>query len=213
MAIRLFITGLAALALAGCEAPAREPASAPVGAGVEAAQAGFAPRTVGTHSVKGVLLAFEDVSWPAYYDGLEVGPAGAAVGDDGNLKLGSLDPEVGGPVAPATIQPLIGKPVEVRYTVTTEHHMVDLTMNGEVLDTGGPAPAGGAKSIQGVLSGAESATAGDLPSEATVTAPDGTSVTFELFISDKLVAANGRTVTLRYEDVLATELVSIAPAA
>ncbi|QTN18852.1 hypothetical protein HZ989_11475 [Brevundimonas sp. AJA228-03] len=205
---------MAALALAACEAPATEPASAPEGASAEAAQAGFAPRTVGTHSVKGVLLAFEDVSWPAYYDGLEVGPAGAAVGDEGNLKLGSLDPEVGGPVAPATIQPLIGKPVEVRYTVTTEHRMVDLLINGASIlprVEGEPAPPADAKTIQGVLGGADTES-GDLPSELTVKAPDGTSVTFEAFVAGEMTSANGRTVTLRYEDDLATTLESIAPA-
>ncbi len=210
MAIRLFITGLAALALAACEAPATEPASAPTEASAEAAQGRFAPRTVGTHNVKGVLLSFEEAGFPYY--GLEVGPVGTVAGDQGNLSIGGMAVDAGGTIDPDAIRTLIGKPVEVRYAVTQEQGMVDLTVNGEVIDTGGPAPAGGASTIQGVLTGAESETAGDLPSELTVTATDGTVVTFEHFVGERVVAANGRTVTLRYETHPSTELVSIAPA-
>jgi hypothetical protein len=210
MAIRVFITGVAALALAACDAPAAKPASAAGVAAPEAAQAGFAPRTVGTHSVKGVLLSFEEAGFPYY--GLEVGPPGAAAGDQGNLSIGGMTVDAGGTINSDVVRPLIGKQVEVRYAVTPEQGMVDLTVNGEVIDTGGPAPSGGAMTIQGVLTGAESETAGDLPSELTVTATDGTSVTFETFVGEKVVAANGRTVTLRYGDHLSTELVSITPA-
>jgi hypothetical protein len=66
--------------------------------------------------------------------------------------------------------------------------------------------------MEGVLTGAESETAGDLPSEVTVTATDGTSVTFELFVDEQVVAANGQTVILRYDSYPAIDLVSIVPA-
>lgn len=212
MGIRLFITGVAALALASCEAPAAESAATSATAPSEAAQAGFATRTVGTHSVTGVLLAFEDSGFPMY--SLEVGPAGATVGDEDNLSMLVLDPDAGGPVDPATIRPLIGQTVAVGYAVTADTGMVDLLVNGvSILPQveGDPAPPADAKTIDGILSGADT-DSGDLPSELRVTAPDGTSVTFEAFVFGEMTSANGRTVTLRYDDGFAIELVSIAPA-
>lgn len=199
-----------ALALCACQA-STEAATQPPTSGSEQAGSSdaFADRSIGTHTVTGVLHAFEDAGFPMY--SLEVGPNGSAKGDAANLQLGALATDAGGTADFDAIQPLVGKPVQVRYSVAEETGMVDLALNGEVVATGGPAGAG-VRTLQGVLSGAESATAGDLPSEVTVTASDGTAVTFELFVEDKVVAANGRTVTLRYDTYPATELVSIAAA-
>lgn len=169
----------------------------------------FADRSIGGHTVTGVLHAFEDTAFPLY--SLEIGPSGSKQGDAENLQLGALAKDAGGTADADAIRSLVGDAVRVRYSVTEENGMVDLALNGEVIATGGPATAD-ARTLQGVLSGAQSRTAGDLPSEVTVTAPDGSAVTFALFVDDSVVAANGRTVTLRYDTYPAVDLVSIESA-
>ena len=207
---RLFIIGLAALVLAACQAPAGEAQTAPAAA---SATAGFsAPRTVGTHTVTGVLHEFRDAGYPMF--AMEVGAAGGAAGDEANLQVLTLDPDAGGPADPATIQPLVGQAVNVRYSVTAQMQMTDILLNGASVllpVEGGPGPLAGTRTIEGVLSGAEGES-GDLPSSLTVTASDGTAVTFDAFIEPGMAGANGRTVTLQYVDDVNIELVSIAPA-
>ena len=207
---RLFIVGLTALVLTACQAPAGEAQTAPAAA---PATAGFsAPRTVGTHTVTGVLHGFEDAGYPMF--ALEVGSAGGAAGDEANLQLLTLDTNAGGPVDPAAIQPLVGQAVTVRYSVTASTQMTDILVNGASVllpVEGGPGPAAGTRTIEGVLSGAEGES-GDLPSSLTVTASDGTAVTFDAFIEPGMAGANGRTVTLRYVDDVDVELVSFTPA-
>ncbi len=210
MRVGAFAIVLASLVLGACEASTG--ATGEVSASTnEQAVAGspFADRSIGTHAVNGVLLAFEDAGFPMY--GLEIGPSGSALGDPANLRLGALDLVADGTADADAIRPLVGRPVQVRYSVTQEQGMVDLVLAGEVIRTGGPATAS-ARRMEGVLTGAESETAGDLPSEVTVTATDGTSVTFELFVDEQVVAANGQTVILRYDSYPAIDLVSIVPA-
>jgi hypothetical protein len=91
--------------------------------------------------------------------------------------------------------------------------MVDIERGGtSVLSPieGEAASTEGTRTIEGVLSGADGES-GDLPSELTVTASDGTDVTFEAFIEPGMTQANGQTVTLRYAEGLSTSLVSIKP--
>lgn len=210
----LFILGLSALALAGCQAPAAEPASEPAAAVTQATTAAsFGDRTVGTHTVTGVLHAFDDLGFPTY--GLEVGPAGSAAGDAANLQLLALDKNADGAADPALIQPLVGQTVEVRYSVAADKRMVDILLNGTSVlvpvegETTAPAET---RTITGVLSGAEGES-GDLPSTLTVTASDGTAVSFEAFIEPGMSRANGQTVELKYSDGLDVQLVAITPAA
>lgn len=207
----LFIMGLVALALAACQAPAGETPASPAAA--TAADGFMAPRTVGTHTVTGVLHEFRDAGYPMY--ALEVGAAGGTAGDEVNLQVLTLDSGAGGPVDPAVIQPLVGQAVTVRYSVTAGTQMTDILVNGASVllpVEGGPGPAAGTRTIEGVLSGAEGES-GDLPSSLTVTASDGTAVTFDAFIEPGMSRANGRTVTLQYVDDVNIELATIVPAA
>ena len=197
-----------AILLSACQQPQ---ASTPAAA--QSATA-FAPaRTIGTHTATGVLLAVEDAGFPLFF--VEVGPAGSSAGAEGNLVVGLTDPVAGGPVDPATLRPLIGQTVQVGYTVTSLAQMHDVLIDGRSVMTpveGSPRETGDSKSLTGVLSDAVGES-GDLPSELTVTAPDGTKVTFEAFLEPGLTEANGKTVTLHYTDGTSTELVSVTPAA
>lgn len=203
----LVVSAIAVL-LSACQQPQ---ASTPAEAQPAAA---FAPdRTIGTHTATGVLLAVEDTGFPLF--SVEVGPAGSTAGADGNLFLGLTDPVAGGPVDPATLRPLIGQTVQVRYTVSSLAQMSDILIDGRSVMTpveGMPREAGDSKTMTGILSDAVGES-GDLPSELTVTAADGTAVTFEAFLEPGLTNANGKTVTLRYTDGTSTELVSVTPAA
>jgi hypothetical protein len=205
------VIGLCVLSLSGCDAPA-ERATPAAATEQPATPSLFADRSPGTHIVTGVLLAFEDAGFPMY--SLEVGPAGSAIGDPTNLQLLALDKAADGAADPAVIQPMVGKAVEVRYSVAADKGMIDIQRNGAsvlVPVEGQAPPAEDSKTITGVLSGADGES-GDLPSTLTVTASDGTAVSFEAFIEPGMSSANGQTVTLKYVDGLDVQLVAITPA-
>lgn len=67
------------------------------------------------------------------------------------------------------------------------------------------------KEITGILSGAASISNGDLPDEITITAGDGTEVTFKCFISDEVAAANGDEVTVFYATKYVNNVTYILP--
>jgi hypothetical protein len=168
--------------------------------------------TVGTHTFTGTLHTFMDSGYPMF--SLEVGPADAGEGDPRNLSLLFNNEGGDGSLQMDTIQPMVGKPVEVTYEVATSIRMLDvLDGNTSILvpepEFPRPAPAPTDKTITGVLSGIQEVE-GDLPTELTVTAADGSTVTFQHFVGGSgLENANGKTVTLRYADDLDVSLVAI----
>jgi hypothetical protein len=199
------------------DATAAAPAAAAPAASADATPASpsGADFSVGTHTFTGTLNRFEDAGYPMFV--LEVGPADAPAGDPRNLSILFNDEGGGGVTTVEAIQALSGKPVEATYEVTASVRMLDVSENGTSMlvpepEFPRPAPAPTDKSITGVLSGIQE-TEGDLPTELTVTAADGTVVTFEHFVGGSgLENANGKTVTLRYEPDISVNLVALKAA-
>jgi hypothetical protein len=209
MRTRLMFAGLLALGLAACQPPAGETPAGPPEA--TAPDNVFAPETVGTHTITGVLLEVrgEFPSYAVLIGAPEVGPhAGSTV------QLDAPHPEAGGSVAPEAFDALLTKAVTVQYSSTAAFAIIDMLVNGTSVRLpveGQAGPPADTLMIEGVLSGAD-AENGDLPSPLTVTAADGKSVTFVSFIEHGMARANGQTVTLQYVPVPILKLLSIAPA-
>tara|TARA_R110002073_G_scaffold313380_3_gene485310 strand:- start:18677 stop:19324 length:648 start_codon:yes stop_codon:yes gene_type:complete len=93
---------------------------------------------------------------------------------------------------------LKGKYATIYYTSEDENDLSDLHFKGKSL-FGEYAPEMDTnwKKTTGVMTGADRLS-GDLPGKVTVTDADGKKTTFEVFIDDETMKANGKTVTAYY---------------
>ncbi len=107
-----------------------------------------------------------------------------------------------------------GQNVIAYYTTTEDLALTDLrtAAGASLLPADTPAPAADAPSITGVLSGAEAVTASDLPDVITVTDAQGAARSFEYYITEEIVAANGQQVTARYQPGARNEITLLHPA-
>jgi hypothetical protein len=211
MGSRVIFAGLLAVGLAACQQP---PAGATPSPAVETSEtaAGFAPETAGIHTITGVLYEVRG-EFPMY--AILVGAPEGDANAGSTVQIEAPHPEAGGSVDPDALDPLVTKAVTVRYSSTPAFAMVDILAGGTSLRLpveGDTALPEGTRTIEGVLSGADGES-GDLPNRLTVTAQDGTAVTFDSFIEPEMSRANGRTVTLKYVEVPVLQLLAIAPAA
>lgn len=142
-------------------------------------------------TITGVLTAADDAGYPMYW--LAIMPAG---GTESRLMLNNEEAEVVGQIGD-----MVGKKVTVDYETRPTIGVLDLVADGKSIafpDAPKLEPVPEAKTISGTLSGASEPTAGDLPSELTVTAKDGAKVVFEWFVEETVVKYNGKEVTLTY---------------
>lgn len=94
---------------------------------------------------------------------------------------------------------LRGRYASIYYIPKMEHMLMDLQYNGaSVQEDGAPDPAQALERMTGVLSGADSVTAGDLPDVVSITDAQGRKIEFEVYVADSMVAVNGKTVTAFY---------------
>ena len=111
---------------------------------------------------------------------------------------------------------LVGKKVTAETETKPSTTVFDVTAGGKsIVFADGDKPefdTSTAKTITGILSGAKEPSAGDLPDEVTVTAKDGTKVTFEWFIDDNMAKHDGKEVTLTYVIDSQTTVTKIGPA-
>ena len=99
----------------------------------------------------------------------------------------------------AQLNALHGRYATIYYIPKMEHMLMDLQYNGaSVQEDGAPDPAQALERMTGVLSGADSVTAGDLPDVVSITDAHGRKLDFEVYITDSMVAVNGKTVTASY---------------
>ncbi len=139
----------------------------------------------------GRVVAIEDGAYPMYSITIDFSRAQMQRSMGFNIEESELDAQ--------GLMALKGKEVEIYYTSELEHTMVDMVVDCESI-LGESAPdqlEDGTKELFGILSGAESLS-GDLPTEITITASDGGSVSLKEFVFDEMVQANGKEVTVYY---------------
>lgn len=173
--MRTLLFGLVVLALAACTQAQdfRQPAA-------------------GETRVDGRVIEVEDGGYPQFT--VTVQPEG-----DGAQLLLYLNAEAEGLDLGGT-QPAEFRdgPATVYYVTEDELNLLDLRLDGQTLTEATGEPLAGGDSITGVLSGADAVTGGDLPDLITVTDAGGQARSFEYYITDAIVAANGRQVTAYY---------------
>lgn len=185
---RIFV--LAALALAA--------ACTPAGPSVRALAADET-------SLTGLVSAVEDGGYPRYT--VQVTPEGGAPAPF------YLDMESGADLSGHEPSVFAGRTALIYYTTEDLPFLLDLrTSEGRSLlyDDGRGVPVEGV-SITGVLSGAESVSAGDLPDDITITSDGGVSQSFEFFVDRRIAAANGRTITAYFDLETRREITLMQP--
>jgi hypothetical protein len=178
----------AILALSACQPGATPNAEAPV---IETLADGTMQAVVD-------LTTIEDAGYPMFRVN-----AKAADGQELSLLLNNEDEKVDlFGLEPAA---LAGKKATMTYVSEAELDLLELTAAGKPLimrAKGETAPdLAGAKTVTGKLSGADEKTAGDLPSEMTVTDASGKAFAFRHFITeDAITKANGQEVTAAFAE-------------
>jgi hypothetical protein len=196
-----------ALALTACQ-PAAKPADpAPAPATIPAPVADN-PRDMplpAPGEITGVLSTVEDAGYPMYWTVITPATGAPAAVLVNNEELNT----------PAGIEALKDKTVKATITVTTEGSLVQLKSANKVMfemerapDTPFVAPEG-SKTITGKLGGAD-AVSGDLPTELTITAKDGSKAVVREFIGPEIVALNRKEVTVVYVEGQSAYITQIA---
>lgn len=100
---------------------------------------------------------------------------------------------------PGELAKLKGKYVVLYYLSETEQNIFDIHFKGKsLLGEYAPETDPSWETITGILKGATTETAGDLPDEIFVTDSNGVKFTFKYFITPEMVAVNGKRVTVWY---------------
>ena len=95
---------------------------------------------------------------------------------------------------------IIGKYATLYYTSELVTDLVDIQFKGRsILGKSAPETLDGLTPITGILSNAEASTTSDLPGSITLKHKDGYLIDFDYFITDKMVAVNGKEVTIYYQ--------------
>lgn len=165
-----------------------------------------APPGPQTLETTGVIAAMKDAGYPMF--SLELDPGGGA--ERLGLLLNAEEADLGG----KSPEDWLGQSARVGYTAAEEAFLLDVAVDGRPLLLTDPdvRPAAGVIRLAGVLAGAGAVTASDLPDIVTLTAPDGRTVEFEVYITPDLVGVNGQTVTADYTLRRVLRAVSLAPA-
>lgn len=150
------------------------------------------PLAYGESSLTGVVTAVEDGGYPQFTVTLT-----HEGGEPRTFYLVEPDADLDG----ASAGDFLNLAAVVYYTSGDDHMISDIRdAAGASLvqeDAQGAAPTDGA-SITGTLSGAEAITTSDLPDIITVTDGAGAAVSFEYYVDDRVMAANGQQVTVHY---------------
>jgi hypothetical protein len=140
----------------------------------------------------GRIIGIEDSGYPRYYISVEFPEREFTEDFNINLEEGIINLE--------NLSKLNGKYVTLYYISEETPDLMDMVYACEsVLGEYAPEYVQGWKEITGVLSGAEETTPGDLPGEVTIKAKNGEEMSFEYFVEDAMVAANGKEVTVYYD--------------
>ena len=104
----------------------------------------------------------------------------------------------------------VGRYVDFEYTSEVYNALLEIRRGGKsILDADGFEPGPDTKQISGILSGAEEVTTGDLPGMVFITTEEEYFETFNFYVTDKMVDANGAQVVGFYEERVQYSIVSI----
>lgn len=204
------------LALTGCNQQGAATADAAPAAAADAATTTPAPAAAAEaaapaagpveRTITGTLVAAEDAGFPLFNLGIR--PPGAT-----EPTVITWNSEGSTDVDGVSIDELVGKTVTVTYQTQPQRSALRMVHAGTDLlyfpDSSVPELPAGAVTVSGVLSGAGTPTAGDLPDTLTVTTSDGRKVEFDYFITPEMVVANGQMVDLTYVDGTNDEVTAI----
>lgn len=104
-----------------------------------------------------------------------------------------------------------GKLVSITYTSKSENALIDLTLEGTSLLTGGK-PDKESKTLNkvtGILSQANEVTSGDLPGELMITDDHERSEKFSFYITPEIVRANGKVVVGYFEQRMQNNITAL----
>ena len=108
-----------------------------------------------------------------------------------------------------TLSDWIGKEVSFNYQTTLDNALLDLKQNGKSLFGDEQELPADIKKISGILKGAKTVTEGDVPDEISITDKNNNAKVFDFFITESMVAANGKNVVGYYEERLHSVITSI----
>lgn len=196
--IRVAIVALAGLALVACQPKAKEAEAPP------APPPAAAPAQPGAGTITGEILAMEDAGYPMFTVKVK-----AADGAEKDLLLNAELVDLNG-MQPDAYK---GKKAQVDYLTESKPFLLGLTLDGKSVLKDSAQRDGEVKTVTGVLGGAAEATRGDLPDQLTVSDSSGQITTFEFFVDQDLVKANGKTVTASYvmQDETRITAIKLAP--
>lgn len=173
---RMLFAALAALTVA-CTPPAQAP--------------DLRALAEGETRIDGVVSQIEDGPYPQYTIILQP--------DGGEAVSLYLNAEGGADLGGQTASDFAGQTVVAYYTTADDPVLTDVqTPAGVSLLPADSAAVQGAETIAGTLSGADAVTQSDLPDTVTITDAQGTAHTFEFYIPEAMVAANGQQVVAHY---------------
>lgn len=151
------------------------------------------------NSIIGTIQSFSDGPYPM--GGVQV------IDDKGNSYWFDFN-EAEGKFTTAQLSAWQGKTVSVGYTERMEDMAMDIVVGGKSLFSGDPKAKPEWKSCTGILD-APTVTESDLPGEFTLTEAGGKKYTFSFFVSEEMVAHNGKEATVFYSPTVQRDLLRI----
>jgi hypothetical protein len=147
----------------------------------------------GETRLDGVVILVEDGGYPQFT--VTVRPDNG--GEDMTLYLNA---ESGADLGGQEPSSFADQNVIAYYTTVDNPLLQDMQRpeGQSILPAGGMPAAADSEYVTGTLSGAEAATAGDLPDVVTIADAQGVAHRFELYITESVVAANGQQVRVQY---------------
>ncbi len=166
-----------------------------------AARQDVRPLAEGETRLEGVVTKVEDGGYPQFT--VTVRPDSG--GEDMALYLNA---ESGADLGGQEPSSFADQNVIAYYTTSDNPLLQDMQRpeGQSILPAGGMPAAADSQYITGMLTGAETATAGDLPDVVTIIDAQNVAHTFELFITDGVVAANGQQVRVQYRPAVRHEI-------
>lgn len=145
----------------------------------------------------GLITEIGDTGYPRFYIDVEFPERNMRASFSFNVEESPLNME--------QLTAMEGKYATIYYVIEDDPRIEAIVRECEPVFGEISPESNGGKEITGVLTGATSLS-GDLPGTITVTASDGSSIEFEVFIEDDIMAVNDEEVTVFYYENSASKI-------